>query len=145
MKLKDIMTRGVERASTHDTIQSAAEKMAARDIGFLAVTDAEGHGEGVLTDRDIVVRCLAQGKDPRTTTIGECMSQGVTALSEEADARESAETMEAQQIRRVVVVDGNQRCVGVVSLGDLAHGLDHQLCGDILEKVCDPVHIHQKK
>lgn len=139
MKLRDVMTRGVERIASDDTVQRAAEIMAAKDIGFIAVTDGEGHGRGVLTDRDIVLRCLAQQKDPATTTIAECMSQHISALSEDADVREACELMEKQQIRRVVVVDSQKRCTGVVSLGDLARCLDdHDLCAEVLERVSEP-------
>lgn len=140
-KLKDVMTRGIECLSSNDTVQNAADCMAENDIGFIAIADSEGHGRGVLTDRDIVIRCLAQHKDPAMTTIGECMSQQVSALPKDADIREAAELMEKQQIRRVVVVDEQQRCCGVVSLGDLARCLeDHDLCAEVLEKVSEPGH-----
>ena len=144
-KLKDVMTRGIECLSSDDTIQSAADRMAEKDIGFIAIADSEGHGRGVLTDRDIVVRCLAQHKNPATTSIGDCMSQHVSALPENADIKEAAELMEKHQIRRVVVVDDQQRCCGVVSLGDLARCLeDHDLCAEVLEKVSEPGHGEQQ-
>ncbi|REJ82690.1 MAG: CBS domain-containing protein [Planctomycetota bacterium] len=122
--IKDIMTRAVEHVAGNATVQHAAERMAEKDIGFLAVSNGQT-AEGVITDRDIVVRCLALHRDPEETTVHDCMTTDITTLSEEADVEEAGKMMEERQIRRLLVADSQGRLTGVVSLGDLATG-----CGD---------------
>lgn len=133
--VKDIMTRGLEHVSASATIQHAAEQMAEKDIGFLAISNGQAAG-GVLTDRDIIVRCLAQHKDPENTTVQECMSTGIASLTEDADVQEAARIMQEKQIRRVLVTDESGKLTGVVSLGDLGTGCDDEpLRAQVLEKV----------
>lgn len=133
--VKDIMTRGLEHVSASATIQHAAERMAEKDIGFLAISNGQAAG-GVITDRDIIVRCLAQHKDPENTTVQECMTTEMTSLSEEADVQEAARIMQEKQIRRVLATDDSGKLTGVVSLGDLATGCnDEPLRAQVLEKV----------
>ncbi|MBR6311503.1 MAG: CBS domain-containing protein, partial [Oscillospiraceae bacterium] len=83
------------------------------------VVDGEGRLRGVVTDRDIVVRCVAAGEDPRQTPVREVMTRSVTTVSPSEDAAEAAKRMRAVQVRRLPVSDG-KRVLGVVSLGDIA-------------------------
>lgn len=133
--VKDVMTRGVEHIAGTATVQNAAEQMAVKDIGFLAISNGQAAG-GVITDRDIVVRCLAQQRSPERTTVQECMTTAMATVSENADMLEAGKIMEEHQIRRVLVTDTDGRLSGVVSLGDLATNTgDDHLRAEVLEKV----------
>lgn len=134
-QVKDIMSRGLEHVSSTATIQHAAEQMASKNIGFLAISNGQA-ADGVITDRDIVVRCLAQNRDPQQTTVKECMSTDMASVSEYADVQEAAGLMQQKQIRRLLVRDESGKLAGVVSLGDLATGCDDEpLRAQVLEKV----------
>ncbi|MEX0700755.1 MAG: CBS domain-containing protein [Planctomycetales bacterium] len=138
MRLKDVMTRNPESVSPDTSVFAAAGKMKSLDVGFLPVCDGPKI-LGVATDRDIVLRSVAEGRDPQSTAIRDVMSEGVETLPEDADVEEAAQLMEREQIRRVVVTDGDGKCVGIVSLGDLAVKThDDARCGDVLEEVSEP-------
>ena len=137
MKLRDIMTRNVETVSANSDLVEAANIMARHDIGFLPVED--GDIAGVVTDRDIVVRAIAEGRDPRATKVREIVTPGAEVLLEDDEVDEVVKLMQTKQIRRVLVTDGSGAYVGVVSLGDLAaQGHETELSGQALESVCAP-------
>ena len=95
---------------------------------------------GMLTDRDIVVRAIADGCDTKTTTAREIMTPDIVYCFEDQDVQEAARLMEQNQIRRLVVLNRDKRLVGIVSLGDLAVETgDEHLTGKTLEKVSEPV------
>ena len=119
MKVKDIMTRTVEMVGPQDTLQTAAMMMKTHDIGVLPVNDG-GRVVGIVTDRDIVVRGTAAGKDPKSTPASEAMSTDVVTCRTDDRIEDVARTMKERQIRRVVVLDEGKRVAGIVSLGDLA-------------------------
>jgi CBS domain-containing protein len=136
MKLKEIMTRNVEAISSDSSLVEAANKMARLDIGFLPVLDGDGIS-GVVTDRDIVVRAIATGRDASSTKVSEILTGSAEILSEDQEAQDAAKLMKDKQIRRVLVADDSGAYVGVVSLGDLAvEGHEPDLCGEAMEKVC---------
>jgi CBS domain-containing protein len=138
MQLKDVMTRQVEVISPNATLEEAARKMDDLNVGPLPVWDGE-HLVGLITDRDITVRATAAGKDPRTTPVSEAMSREVLYCFEDQDVREAARLMEEQQVRRVPVLDRQNRLVGIVALGDLAtESPDDRFTAEVLEKVSEP-------
>ncbi len=138
MKLKEIMTREVELAHPDDSVQTAAEKMRFRDIGFLPVYDGE-QLLGVLTDRDIVIRLVAEGVDPKKSLDKDWFTQPVITCYSDQDVSEAGRLMEEHQIRRLVILDrDNERIVGVVSLGDLATNVEEKRSGEVLEEVSKP-------
>lgn len=138
MRVRDVMTREVEYVHPSSTIEEAAAKMRARNIGPLPVCD-KGWVVGILTDRDITVRACAQGKDPKATWVRDVMTPEVIACSEEQLIPDAARLMQERQIRRLLVLNGSKQLVGVVSLGDLAiHTGDWELAGEILEQVSEP-------
>jgi CBS domain-containing protein len=138
MQLKDIMTPGVEVVSPQATLQEAAQKMKQFDIGPLPICDGE-QLVGMLTDRDITVRAVAEGWDPQTTSVQKAMSPDLVYGLEDQDIQDAARLMEQYQIRRLPVVNRNKRLVGIVSLGDLAvGGTDQSLAGEVLEQVSEP-------
>ena len=138
MQLKDVMTRPVEVISPEASLEEAARKMDQFDVGSLPVCDGE-RLVGLVTDRDITVRATSAGKDPRTTRVREAMTTDVLSCFEDQDVQEAARLMEAQQVRRVPVLDRAQRLVGIVSLADLAVETgDARLGGEVLEGVSEP-------
>jgi CBS domain-containing protein len=108
------------------------------DVGPLPVVD-RGKLVGVVTDRDITIRATAEGRDPRLTPVEEVMTRDVVACREDDDVRVAAKLMQDAQLRRLLVVDGLGRLVGIVSLGDLVLQTgDEKLAGETLEKVSEP-------
>jgi CBS domain-containing protein len=135
MKIKDVMTRTVETVRPETTVQEAAAKMKSMNVGPMPVVDGDRLG-GIVTDRDIVVRAVADGRDPRTTTVRDVMTTDVVSCNEDDDVKDAARTMKDRQVRRLLVTDREKRLKGIVSLGDLAVDTrDDKMKGDILEKV----------
>ncbi|MEW6296415.1 MAG: CBS domain-containing protein [Thermodesulfobacteriota bacterium] len=138
MQLKEIMTQGVDVISPDATLQEAAAKMKTLDVGPLPVCDGD-RLVGMLTDRDIAVRAVAEGRDPTTTPVREVMTPEVIYCFEDQSVEEAAKLMEEKQIRRLPILNRNKWLVGIVSLGDLAVGTgDQQLAGEVLEQVSEP-------
>src|SRR3954470_16672442 len=119
MKLTDIMTRNVEVVRPAASIFEAAEKMRSLDVGVLPVTEGELL-LGIITDRDITVRAVAEGRDPKRTRVQDCMTSGTVSCFEDQDSEDAVRLMEEKQIRRLAVLSRDNRLVGVVSLGDIA-------------------------
>jgi len=138
MQLKDVMTRDVAVVDPSTTLVAVAAKMNALDVGLLPVCDGD-RLVGMVSDRDITVRAIAVGKNPKTTQVREVMTREVVYGFEEQDTLEAGLIMAEQQIRRLVVLDRNKCLVGIVSLGDLAVVTQNdQLSGEILERVSEP-------
>lgn len=137
MKVKEVMTRDVEFVDSNDSIRQAAETMKELNVGILPVKTGD-EIVGMLTDRDIVVRSVAQGLDPEKHKIIEAFSEGVIACKEEDDIKHVVQLMEDRQIRRVVVKDNQEKVTGIVSLGDLAVNIEDKLVGEVLKEVSEP-------
>ncbi len=141
MQARDIMTSDCECTRPDASLQNAAQKMRDLDVGPLPVCGENNRLVGMITDRDIVVRALAEGMDPQSTKVRDIMTPGVVPCFEDQDVEEVARLMEEHQIRRLVVLNRNKRLVGIVSLGDLAvETKDEQLAGEALERISEPVH-----
>lgn len=138
MQLKEVMTSGVEVVSPEASIREAAEKMSHLDIGPLPVCDGD-RLVGMLTDRDITVRAVAEGRDPVTTLVREVMTPDIVYGFDDQDVQDAARLMEQYQIRRLPVLNHSKRLVGIVSLGDLAVSPGNQpLASEVLEQVSEP-------
>ena len=138
MQLKEIMTPAVEVVSPEASIREAAEKMRHLDIGPLPVCDGD-RLVGMLTDRDITVRAVADGRDPVTTLVREVMTPDIVYGFDDQDVQDANRLMEQYQIRRLPVLNRNKRLVGIVSLGDLAvHPGNQPLASEVLEQVSAP-------
>jgi CBS domain-containing protein len=136
--LKDIMTESPETIAPEASLRNAAETMRDCDTGFLPVV-SEGSIEGVITDRDIVVRAIADGLDPDETAVSDVMTEEYHSLLEDQTVDEALDLMEAQEVRRVLVLDRSENIVGVVSLGDLAVRTERPLDSErVLEEVSVP-------
>ena len=142
MQLREVMTRHIEEIRPDANLKEAAEKMRSMDIGALPVCEND-RLVGMLTDRDIAIRAVAEGRDPMRTCVRDAMSAGTVFCYEDDDVSEAARIMEQKQIRRLPVFNRQGRAVGIVSLGDLATriGNDH-LSGDVLEQVSQPAQYH---
>jgi CBS domain-containing protein len=139
MKLKDIMTSKPECIRPDTTLQEAARKMRDLDVGPLPVCGDDDRLAGMITDRDITVRAVAEGKDPTTTRVREVMTQEIIYGFEDQDVEEAARIMKERQVRRLVVLNRDRRLVGIVSLGDLAtESGDSQKSGEVLQDVSEP-------
>jgi CBS domain-containing protein len=117
--LRDVMTTNPETLPESTTVREAAETMRANDIGDVVIVDDNGAISGILTDRDIVVRVVAEGRDPRVTRIGDIGSRELTAASPDDPVDRAVQLMRERAIRRLPVVDKGKP-VGIVSIGDLA-------------------------
>lgn len=119
MKLSEVMTDAVIRIHPEETVAVAARTLTHHNIGALPVCSHDGKLWGMVTDRDLVTRCLSSGKSPEQTKVREVMTQRVITASPEMDTGAAAQLMGREQVRRLPVVREGQLC-GMVSLGDLA-------------------------
>ena len=138
MKLREIMSDNVEVIHPDDTLQTAAEKMRDRDIGFLPVCDGE-RLIGVLTDRDLITRALADGLESKAMLGRDLVTSPAIYCFDDQSVDEAAKLMHDNQIRRLVVLSRDKQMVGVISLGDLAMTADDKLSGDVLQSVSEPM------
>jgi CBS domain-containing protein len=140
MNIRDVMTPNPRCVSPTDSVESAARIMRDEDTGAVPVVE-NGRPVGMITDRDIVVRVVADGGQ-LSKSIGDVVTTGVISATPDMSTREAAELMSEHQIRRLPVVE-NDRLVGIVSLGDLAvKDARDKLTGDTLEKVSAGVKEH---
>ncbi|HEX6036366.1 MAG TPA: CBS domain-containing protein [Anaerolineales bacterium] len=138
MKLSEIMTRDVVIMQPDDSLQSAAKKMRDLNIGFLPVCDGDNL-LGVISDRDITIRALADGMDVNIMLGRDLMTTPAIYCFEDQDVSEAAKIMEENQIRRLVILSReDKRLAGVVSLGDLARNESTDRSGQVLKKVSEP-------
>ena len=117
--VRDVMTANPECVSDKDSIRDVARIMKDQDTGVVPVVDGRKI-IGLITDRDIVVRGLAEGKNLENVRVNELMTRSVRSVREDASLNEALELMSNAEIRRVAVVNGNDELVGIVSLGDIA-------------------------
>jgi CBS domain-containing protein len=124
-RVSDVMTRQVVYLSTETPLDEAARVMKEADIGDVVVTEGATLA-GMLTDRDIVVRAVAERLDPASTSIGSIITREVVMIEQHCSAGEAAALMRERGVRRILVCDADRKLVGIVSLGDLAMQLDPQ-------------------
>lgn len=137
MKVHDLMTPDARAVRPDDTLVDAACVMRDMNIGSVPVCD-QRRLTGFLTDRDIAVRAVADGRDPKQTRVRDAMSEGIIYVFDD-DADAAARMMEQHQIRRLPVVDRQKQLVGVVSLGDLSvRGIGDRRAGETLRDVSEP-------
>lgn len=138
MKIIEIMTREVEIVQPDDTVQLAARKMRDRDVGFLPVCDGDTL-MGVLTDRDLTIRALAEGMDTTVMLSRDLMTTPAIHGFDDQDVSEAARLMEENQIRRLVILSrDDESVVGIITLGDIARHSTTKLSGRVLQKVSEP-------
>jgi len=137
MKIKDIMTGSVVSLDANDTVQRAADIMKEYNVGSVPVCD-EGNVVGIITDRDIALKCVAVGKNSQTQGVREIMSSNPVVGRPNMEVEDAARIMSERQIRRLPVVD-NDNLVGIVSLGDLAiNPKSDEKAGRALSTISEP-------
>lgn len=135
MKVKEVMTREVEFIQPNDSLQTAAQKMRDRDVGFLPVYEGD-ELVGVVTDRDIVIRGIVSGLNPGAIVGRELATAPVIHCFDDQDVEDAARLMRQNQIRRLIVLGrNNNQLVGVVSLGDLAGTVNDKTSGKVLQGI----------
>ncbi len=134
MKIGDIVTRHPACITGGATQTEAAMEMKILDVGMLPVYE-NGRLAGIVTDRDITIRGVAHGTDPKTTPIRDIMSQEMIWCFEDQEVEEAARLMEERQVRRLLVLDRQKQLVGVVSISDLALRLDGHKAEEALAQV----------
>lgn len=140
MQVSEVMTPDVEVVSPDLPLGDAARTMRNLDVGCLPVGEND-RLVGMLTDRDIVIRAVADSRDPDRTSVRDCMSTDIVWCFDDSDVEEVAAMMEREQIRRLPVVNRDKRLVGIVSLGDVSTRTgNRQLAGEITREVSQPGH-----
>lgn len=119
MQVRDLMNSSVVSITPGESAALAARLLSRHNLGALPVCEADGVLRGIVTDRDIVLRCVAAEEEPAQTPVREIMSRSCAVVAPDDDAREAARLMAVRQVRRLPVLEGG-RVVGMVSLGDLA-------------------------
>jgi CBS domain-containing protein len=131
--IKEVMTTDVRACEPNATVADAAKLMATEDVGPIPVVE-EGRIFGLVTDRDIVVRVVAEGKDPKTTRVSEIASKDLVTISPDEDLDEALRVMAERQVRRLPVVEGD-RLVGIVAQADVARIGKDKKTGEVVEEI----------
>jgi CBS domain-containing protein len=132
--VREIMTPNPTCVRTSDTVLDAARRMAEESVGALPVCGEDNRLKGMLTDRDIVVKVLAAGKDPRAMHAGEVPHERIVTVAADDDVEQVMRTMMEHQIRRVPVLDG-ENLVGIVAQADVALSMTNAQAGEVVEAV----------
>jgi len=133
---KDIMTPGPRCVDENDTLVDAARLMASLDVGALPICGEDKRLKGMVTDRDIVVKCIAQGGDPASTTAGSLGEGKPITVGADDDIEEALEVMKRYQVRRLPVIDGHD-LVGIISQADIALSLAAQDVGETVAEISE--------
>ncbi len=137
MRIAEIMTKDVQTVTPDTDLVTVAKHMKELDVGVIPVVEGQ-HLVGLITDRDIVIRAIASGKNVQQARVREYMSPNPTTVSADDDVQRAAEIMAREQIRRLPVVDGG-KLLGIVSIGDVAvDARKDKLTGDALEQISEP-------
>jgi CBS domain-containing protein len=131
---REIMTPDATCVGEKESLLEAAKKMADLDVGSLPICGEDNRLKGMLTDRDIVVKCLAKGGNPADVPAGELAQGKPVTIGADDDAQEILRTMGQHQVRRLPVIDGHQ-LVGMVALADVARALPDQPVGDVIDAI----------
>jgi CBS domain-containing protein len=133
-KARDVMTPDPEVIDEHETVLEAAKKLADLDVGAMPVCTSDRRVVGMLTDRDIVTKVLAQGKDPASVKAGELAQGEAVTIGADDSVEEALRTMAEHKVRRLPVIDGHD-LVGVVAQADVARALPEDKVGDLVEAI----------
>ncbi|HLV30572.1 MAG TPA: CBS domain-containing protein [Chitinispirillaceae bacterium] len=134
MKVSDIMTHNVDYASPSDSVQTVSERMRDENIGVVPVFEND-QPVGLITDRDITIRAVAEGKDPVQTKVSEIMTHEVIFCMENMDVEDAVRIMEYKKIRRLLVKNEFNEFTGILSIGDVAMSMTIELTGEVLQEV----------
>lgn len=133
-KARDMMTPDCKCAGENDTVLDAAKKLSELDVGSMPICGEDDRLKGMITDRDIVVKVLAQGKDPSGTTVGELAEGKPVTIGADDSIEEALDVMAQHKVRRLPVIDGHD-LVGIISQADIATNLPEGKVGDLVEAI----------
>jgi CBS domain-containing protein len=131
---RDVMSPDCECIGEEQSVLDAAKKLAELDVGAMPICGRDNRLKGMLTDRDIVVKVLAQGKDPSSTSAGELGEGKPVTIGADDSVDEALRTMSEHKVRRLPVIDGHE-LVGIVSQADVARNVDEEKVGDLVEAI----------
>jgi CBS domain-containing protein len=141
MQIREIMTREIDVIPPNTSIRDAAAKMKELDVGAIPVCDGQNL-TGLVTDRDITVRAVAEGRDPSQVRVSEVMSHEIAYCFEDETIEQAANLMESKQIRRLPILDRNKQLAGIISLGDIALRTEgsqqKDLAAEALQEISEP-------
>jgi CBS domain-containing protein len=138
MQCSEIMTRDPEYCLPSDPVMKAAQLMKSEDVGpILIVDDKDGKRlAGIVTDRDLAIKVVAEARDPNTTTVKQVMTGDVVTCKETDDVEKALKLMEHHQVRRIPIVDHDNRLVGIIAQADVATRIEgQQKTGEIVEEI----------
>jgi CBS domain-containing protein len=135
-QIRDLMTENPSSCERGTSVAEAAKVMAREDVGPVPVVEG-GRLVGLVTDRDVVVRVLAEGRDPGSTTVGEIASSDLVTLSPDDDLDQALQLLARHQVRRLPVVEG-ERLVGIVAQADIARHANEVRTGEVVEEISKP-------
>jgi CBS domain-containing protein len=140
MRVKDIMTESITCCTPETPLADVARKMVVHDCGAIPVIDDLDHNRplGILTDRDIVCRIVASGRNPLEITAGECMTSPAFTVHPDDSIEDCCNVLEQHQVRRAVVVDEEGGCCGMVAQADVARNAPRRQIAELLEEVSQP-------
>lgn len=133
---RDLMSAGAECVQSDETLADAAKKMRDLDVGALPICGPDNRLAGVLTDRDIVVKCVAEGKNPADVKASELAQGKPVTIGADDSVEEAMRTMSEHQVRRLPVIDGHQ-LVGMLAQADLARGMSAADVGDVVQDISE--------
>jgi CBS domain-containing protein len=136
MRVREIMSESLATCRRDSSLDEVARLMRDNDCGAIPVVN-DREPVGVVTDRDIAIRCVAEGRDPQRTTAGDIMSSPVISVNPDDDAHDAVRTMENRQIRRIVVQE-NGTIVGIVAQADVARHMPERETGELVEEISEP-------
>jgi CBS domain-containing protein len=132
-QIRDVMTSNPTTCEPSTTVVEAAKVMASEDVGPVPVVEG-GRLVGLVTDRDLVIRVIAEGRDPNSTTLGEIASSDLVTVQADTDLEEATRLMSQHQVRRLPVVE-DSRLVGIVAQADVARTLEEEKVGAVVEDI----------
>ena len=139
MKVREIMTSNPATCSPETPFQSVARTMEQQDCGAIPIITSAGTGVvGIVTDRDIVIRAVAKGRNPLELTAEACMTSPCVTITDEADVAECVKLMEDHNVRRMPVVDGQGKLVGIVAQADIARHESRRETGELVKNLSEP-------
>lgn len=138
--LTDVMTRHPICCTPQESVVDAARIMRDEDCGIVPIVEDKSTMRlvGLITDRDIAIRCVADGRNPQECTVRECGTERVFSLPAEASLKDCRQLMQSRQVRRVPIVDESGTLIGIVSLADLVQEVDDDKLGQTLDEISEP-------
>lgn len=134
-QVRDVMTSNPKSCDSNESVSEAARAMSSQDVGPIPVVDGD-RLVGLLTDRDIVVRVVAEGRDPQSTTVGEVASSDLATVSPDENLDRALQLLAERQVRRLPVVEG-EKLVGIVAQADIARHGDDAQTGQVVEQISE--------